>query len=64
MEPISHEWYYSELLDLLKEKEREKEESYYRPIELELPLYEPPQSIGDEPKSEEGKDRGVIIIDL
>lgn len=64
MEPIRDEWYYSELLDLLKQKEKEKDESYYRPLELELPLYEPPQPIGDERKPDEEKDRGVIIIDI
>lgn len=61
------EWFYSELLDFLKEKEREKEESYYRQIELELPLYEPShrQPIGDEKLNDDGqKDRGVIIIEL
>ena len=58
----THEWLYSELLDLFKEKE--KEESHYLPIELELPL-EPPQPIGDERVSDDQqKDRGVIIIDL
>lgn len=62
MQPTD-EWYYQELLDLLKEKEREKEESYYRPLELELPLY--PQPIGDErPKDEQQVERGVVIIDL
>lgn len=66
MEIIKDEWYYSELLELLREKEREKEEAYYRPIELELPLYEQPQPIGDErpENKEEEKNRGVIIIDL
>lgn len=64
MQPTD-EWYYSELLDLLKEKEREKENSYYRPIELELPLVQPTQPIGDEqPNNEEQKDRGVVVIDL
>ena len=64
MQPID-EWYYSELLDLLKKKEREKDESYYRPIELELPLIHPPQPIGDEqPKNEEQNERGVVVIDL
>ena len=65
MEPTNKdEWYYAELLDLLNEKERQKEDSMYQPIEL--PLYiEPPQSVGDErPKDEETKDRGVTIIDL
>lgn len=62
MEPIRDEWYYAELLELLKEKEREKEETYYRPLELELPFIEP-LSIGDEPKDEE-KNRGVIIIEF
>ena len=63
MQP-NDEWYYSELLDLLNQKEREKEESYWQPIELELPLIEPPQPIGDEKTDEEHKDRGVVIIDL
>jgi len=52
------------LLDLLIQKEKEKEEAHYQPIELEFPLYEPPQSIGDEKVSDEQKDRGVVIIDL
>ena len=67
MEKRDSEWLYSELLDLFKEKEKEKEDSYYRPIELELPLIQPPQPIGDElPKNENEneKDRGVVIIDL
>lgn len=58
------EWYYSELLDLLNQKEREKEESYYRQIELELPLVKLPTPIGDEKIDDEPKNRGVIIIDL
>lgn len=64
MQPMN-EWYYSELLDQFKQEE--KEESYYRQIELELPVMEPPQSqpIGDEKTSEEEpKDRGVAIIDI
>lgn len=58
------EWYYSELLDLLNQKEREKEESYYRQIEFELPLVKLPTPNGDEKIDDEPKNRGVIIIDL
>lgn len=62
MQTNDNEWYYSELLDLLKQKEKRKDESYYRPIELELPC-EPP--IGDEIiDSEKPIDRGVVVIDL
>lgn len=63
MAPVD-EWFYSELLDFLKEKERQKEEAYYRPLELELPLIMPPYYIGDEKPDDETINRGVIIIDL
>ena len=59
-----NEWYYAELLKLLKEKEIAKEERLYQPIELELPYIEP-QIIGDERKRDEDlKDRGVVVINL
>lgn len=65
MEKHNNEWLYSELLDLLKQKEQEKEDSFYRPIELELPLIQPPPVEINEPsKNEEKVERGVIIIDL
>lgn len=59
------EWMYSELLDHLKHKEKEKDDRYYRPIELELPLVEPPP-IGDQQNDqrEEKQDRGVITIEI
>ena len=65
MEPAD-EWFYSELLKHLKEREERKDEEYYRPLELELPLTQQP--IGDEQihheETKEPKDRGVIIVDL
>lgn len=60
----NNEWFYAELLDFLKQKEKEKEDALYLPLQLELPLYEPTQIIGDEPKKEEQEKRGVVVIDL
>lgn len=57
------EWFYHELLNLLKQKEKEQDDAFYLPIQAELPI----QSIGDEitkEKEDEQKDRGVTIIDF
>lgn len=57
----NNEWYYSELLKFLKEKEQEKNESYYQPMQLELPFekYDIPTI-----QEEKREDRGVLVIDL
>ena len=55
-----NEWYYSELLDFLKEKERKRDERFYQQIELELPMYEPQNN--EEPIEKEN--RGILIIDF
>lgn len=57
----NNEWYYSELLKFLKEKGEKKNESYYRPIQLELPFekYDTPTI-----QEEKCEDRGVFVIDL
>lgn len=62
MENYDTEWLYAELLEQLKEKERQKEQSYYLPLELELPYIEP---IGDfKEKDQEDEKRGIIVIEL
>ncbi len=54
------DWYYVELLDLMKQKDKDNNEEFYKQIELELPLqYEDPPVVV---KKEEAE-RGVIIID-
>ncbi len=58
------EWLYSELLEQMKQKEKEKEDSYYRPIELELPLIMPPPFLDEPKKDEDQEKRGVIIIEI
>ena len=63
------EWLYSELLEILKQKEKEKDDSLYLPIELELPIAPVHDVIGDKMENnnineEKEKDRGVVIIEL
>lgn len=62
----SDEWFYSQLLDFFKKKEQEKDDLLYRPIELELPILEPPADINDEKTddAEVNEKRGIIIIDF
>lgn len=58
------EWYYSTLLELLKKKEREKTDTRYEQIELELPLEEKQDNITENDKPKNTEERGVIIIDI
>lgn len=52
---------YAELLRLLKQKDKEKQESTYKQIELEITYTEPPMNI--EEKIEKDESRGVVIIE-
>ncbi len=52
------EWYYHELLKLLKEKNEDTTEKYYKPLELELPLEPLPEIV----EKEEEIERGVALI--
>jgi hypothetical protein len=59
---MDNEIMYHWLLEKLKQKENEKDNSLYQQVELELPLMEPIQS--NEIDEEEKEERGIIIIDI
>ena len=54
---------YSELLEIIKKKERDKEESFYRRIELEPPQLDD-GSKWQQPIEDTKEERGVEIIEL
>ena len=54
------EWFYSELLNILKDKEKDVEGQQ---LELELPFEEPLEPIGDG-QIGKNEERGVVIIEL
>lgn len=63
MEAYNDEFMYSELLEEMKKKELEKENSYYLPVYVEPPIEH--QKEKDELiKSNNEKNRGVVIIEF
>lgn len=57
MKILNNEFYYAELLELMKKKELEKENSYYCPIEID-------NRIENEGSDEKKPERGIIVIEF